>query len=162
MDGYLFGCKSIFSYKMRQRSFKERCLSSRLLATVLLKHLAARPPAQWILLSVCIILFGLKRPGVTYSVLNFYSCLVNLIFFKDSSSDTSSSSWSVVPSCPWLLCLSHPARLLVLCTFLNFQNAASSPPNMLLSTAGLPDIALTYSKTNLQRKHLAALIKPIS
>lgn len=43
IDGYLFGCKGIFSYKMRQMSVKERYLSSHLLAIVLLKHLAARP-----------------------------------------------------------------------------------------------------------------------
>lgn len=119
------------------------------------------PPAWCILLSVCIILFGLKCPGVTYSILDFHICLVNLSFFKDSSSDCS-SSWPVVTSCPWFLCLSHPAQRLVLCTLPNFQNAASSPPKRCFSAAGLPDIALTCSKTNLQRKHLAALIKSIS
>lgn len=72
---------------MKKKSGEERCLSSHLLATVLLKHLAARPSSQYILLSVCIILFRLKCPGVTYCGFNFYSCLVNLIFFKDSSSD---------------------------------------------------------------------------
>lgn len=60
------------------------------------------PPAQCVLLSVPIILFGFKCVGV--NVLDFYSCLVNLLLLKDSSSDCLSSSWSAVTSCPWLLC----------------------------------------------------------
>lgn len=121
------------------------------------------PPAQCILLSVCNILFGLKCPGVTYSVLDFYIYRLTSYLLK------------IVPQTALLLpgLLSRPVPgfcacpvllscWMVLCTLPNFQNAASSPPICCFSTAGLPDIALTYSKTNLQRKHLAALIKSIS
>lgn len=112
IDGYIFGCKSIFSYKMRRKFVKERYLSSHLLATVLLKHLVARSSSTvylafcmqhliWIKVSRC----HLQCPWLLH-------LQVNLLSFKDSSSDCPSSSWPVATSCPWLLCLSRPAQLL--------------------------------------------------
>lgn len=65
---------------------------------------------------------------------------------------------SVLTSPAWPLCSSHPALLAGALHLTKLPKCSISPPIHRLSTASLPGTAWTCSKTNLEIKHLAALI----